>query len=85
MAPGPTIVPGFARRKACEKPDQADEGLRLVKHLLGRAVIVGTRTRRCSGGSADQRSSHSTPASPRDSVSAMTCAWVTGTKSCAPR
>jgi hypothetical protein len=36
VAPGPTIVPGFARRKTCEEPDQGDEGLRLVEHLLPR-------------------------------------------------
>ena len=34
-SPGPTIVPGFARREACEKPDQGGEGLRRVEHLLG--------------------------------------------------
>ena len=40
VAPCPTIVPGSARRKACEKPDQGDEGLRLVEHLLDRAVVL---------------------------------------------
>ena len=40
VAPGPTIVPGFARRKTRKKPDQADEGLRRVEHLLDRAVVL---------------------------------------------
>ena len=40
VGPGPTIVPGFARREACEKPDQGDKGLRRVEHLLDRAVLL---------------------------------------------
>ena len=40
VAPGPTIVPGFARRKTCEEPDQGDEGLRRVEHLLVRAGVL---------------------------------------------
>ena len=49
------------------------------------SVMVGMRTRRSCSGSAASRSSHSTPATPSDSVSAMMCACDTGTKSAAPR
>jgi hypothetical protein len=54
----------------------------LAKSVPRGSMIVGTRTAAPSPASA---STHSTPALPRLSVSAMTCAWVTGTNSAAPK
>ena len=33
VAPGPTIVPGFARRKTCKKPDQGGEGVAVAADI----------------------------------------------------
>jgi hypothetical protein len=57
----------------------------LVKSVPRGSVIVGMRTVRRPSRVAASDSSHRTPASPRLSVSAMMCAWVTGTKSAAPK
>src|ERR1700694_1596557 len=59
--------------------------LALVKSVPRGSVIVGMRTVRPSPFFAASDSSHLTPASPRLSVSAITCACVTATKSCAPK
>src|SRR5512135_746984 len=57
----------------------------LLKSVPRGSVIVGMRTRRSATGWLASISSQATPASPRLSVSAMMCAWVTGTKSSAPK
>src|ERR1700730_8817006 len=49
------------------------------------SVIAGTRTRRSGWGAAARPSRKRTPASPRDSVSAMMCACDTATKSAASK
>jgi len=48
------------------------------------SMMVGTQTR-AFGSSFASDSTQATPASPRLSVSAMMCAWVTGTRSAAPK
>ena len=57
----------------------------LAKSVPRGSVIVGMRTRLRPPSSSAMLSSQRTPASPRLSVSAMTCAWVTGTKSAAAK
>src|SRR5438132_8074857 len=49
------------------------------------SVTAGTRTRRAGSGAAARHSKKRTPASPRDSVSAMMCACDTATKSAASK
>src|SRR5579864_7288066 len=57
----------------------------LQKSVPRGSVIVGMQTWRSVTGWLAKPSSQATPASPRLSVSAMTCACVTGTKSGAPK
>ena len=47
--------------------------------------MLGTRTRRSGSGAAARPSRKATPASPKDSVSAMMCACDTATKSAASK